>query len=59
MAAVFWLIGGIALIAAEMLSGDFFLLMVGVGALAGAGSEVLFATRWSAPRCSLSSRSAW
>lgn len=42
MAAVFWLIGGIALIAAEMLSGDFFLLMVGVGALAGAGSEWLF-----------------
>jgi len=42
MAALFWLIGGIALIAAEMLSGDFFLLMVGVGALAGAGSEVIF-----------------
>src|SRR5262245_20819016 len=42
MAALFWLIGGIALIAAEMLSGDFFLLMVGVGALAGAGAEVPF-----------------
>lgn len=42
MAALFWLIGGIALIAAEILSGDFFLLMVGVGALAGAGSEVIF-----------------
>jgi membrane protein implicated in regulation of membrane protease activity len=42
MAALFWLIGGIALIAAEMLSGDFFLLMVGVGALAGAGSEWIF-----------------
>lgn len=42
MAALFWLIGGIALIAAEMLSGDFFLLMVGVGALAGAGAEVVF-----------------
>ncbi len=41
MAALFWLIGGIALIAAEMLSGDFFLLMVGVGALAGAGTEWL------------------
>ncbi|MCT2581697.1 NfeD family protein [Actinophytocola gossypii] len=39
MAAVFWLIGGIALIAAEVLSGDFFLLMVGVGALLGAGAE--------------------
>jgi membrane protein implicated in regulation of membrane protease activity len=42
MAALFWLIGGIALIAAEMLSGDFFLLMVGMGALAGAGSEWIF-----------------
>jgi membrane protein implicated in regulation of membrane protease activity len=42
MAALFWLIGGIALIAAEMLSGDFFLLMVGVGGLAGAGAEVAF-----------------
>ncbi len=42
MAALFWLIGGIALIAAEILSGDFFLLMVGVGALAGAGSEWIF-----------------
>jgi membrane protein implicated in regulation of membrane protease activity len=42
MAALFWLIGGFALIAAEMLSGDFFLLMVGVGALAGAGSEAIF-----------------
>jgi len=42
MAALFWLIGGIALIAAEMLSGDFFLLMVGVGALAAAGSEWAF-----------------
>ncbi|MFI7673325.1 NfeD family protein [Actinophytocola sp. NPDC049390] len=42
MAAFFWLIGGIALIAAEILSGDFFLLMVGVGALAGAGTEWIF-----------------
>jgi membrane protein implicated in regulation of membrane protease activity len=42
MAALFWLIGGIALIAAEILSGDFFLLMVGVGALSGAGAEWLF-----------------
>jgi membrane protein implicated in regulation of membrane protease activity len=42
MAALFWLIGGIALIAAEIVSGDFFLLMVGVGALAGAGSEWIF-----------------
>jgi membrane protein implicated in regulation of membrane protease activity len=42
MAALFWLIGGFALIAAEMLSGDFFLLMVGVGGLAGAGAEWIF-----------------
>jgi membrane protein implicated in regulation of membrane protease activity len=42
MAAVFWLIGGIALISAEILSGDFFLLMVGVGALSGAGAEWAF-----------------
>jgi membrane protein implicated in regulation of membrane protease activity len=41
MAAVFWLIGGIALIAAEIVSGDFFLLMVGIGALFGAGAEWL------------------
>lgn len=41
MAALLWLIGGIALIAAEMLSGDFFLLMVGVGALFGAGAQWL------------------
>lgn len=42
MVAVLWLIGGIALIAAEVLSGDFFLLMVGIGALTGALSEWLF-----------------
>ena len=42
MAALLWLIGGIALIAAEVLSGDFFLLMVGVGALCGAVTD--FAT---------------
>lgn len=42
MAALFWLIGGIVLIAAEILSGDLFLLMVGVGALAGAGTEWVF-----------------
>jgi membrane protein implicated in regulation of membrane protease activity len=42
MAALFWLIGGLVLIAAEILSGDLFLLMVGVGALAGAGTEWIF-----------------
>src|SRR5437660_12843542 len=42
MAALIWLIGGIVLIAAEILSGDFFLLLIGVGALTGALAEVLF-----------------
>jgi membrane protein implicated in regulation of membrane protease activity len=42
MAALFWLIGGIVLVAAEVLSGDFFLLMLGVGALGGAFAELLF-----------------
>ncbi|MGH3760095.1 NfeD family protein [Actinophytocola sp.] len=42
MAALLWLIGGIALIAAEVLSGDFFLLMVGIGALLGAGADWIF-----------------
>jgi membrane protein implicated in regulation of membrane protease activity len=42
MAALIWLIGGIVLIAAEVLSGDFFLLMLGVGALSGAISEMIF-----------------
>lgn len=44
MAALLWLIGGIALIAAEVLSGDFFLLMVGVGALFGAAADAVFGT---------------
>ena len=42
MAALLWLIGGIALVAAEVLSGDFFLLMVGVGALCGAAADWIF-----------------
>ncbi|TDV43637.1 membrane protein implicated in regulation of membrane protease activity [Actinophytocola oryzae] len=42
MAALLWLLGGFALMAAEILSGDFFLLMIGVGALAGAGAEGVF-----------------
>lgn len=42
MAALIWLIGGIVLIAAEVLSGDFFLLLIGIGALTGAFSELLF-----------------
>lgn len=42
MAALIWLIGGIVLVAAEILSGDFFLLMLGIGALAAALAELLF-----------------
>jgi membrane protein implicated in regulation of membrane protease activity len=42
MAALLWLIGGIALIAAEVLSGDFFLLMVGTAALFGAAADWIF-----------------
>jgi membrane protein implicated in regulation of membrane protease activity len=42
MAALIWLIGGIVLVAAEILSGDFFLLMLGIGALSAAVAEVLF-----------------
>ncbi|MGK4591229.1 NfeD family protein [Amycolatopsis sp. w19] len=39
--ALIWLIAGILLIIAELLSGDLFLLMVGIGALFGAGSAAL------------------
>ena len=39
--AVLWLIAGIALIAAEVLSGEFVLLMLGGGALAAAGVSFL------------------
>jgi membrane protein implicated in regulation of membrane protease activity len=42
MAALIWLIGGIVLVAAEILSGDFFLLMLGIGALVAALAEALF-----------------
>jgi membrane protein implicated in regulation of membrane protease activity len=40
--ALLWLIAGVVLIAAEILSGDFFLLMIGTAALAGAGAEFIF-----------------
>ncbi|MCW2717731.1 MAG: hypothetical protein QOG20_1376 [Pseudonocardiales bacterium] len=39
--AVIWLIAGIVLIAAEVLSGDFVLLMLGGGALIAAGVSAL------------------
>ncbi|MDV6014029.1 NfeD family protein [Haloechinothrix sp. LS1_15] len=41
MGALVWLIAGIALLAAEALSGDLVLIMLGVGALAAAGSMLL------------------
>ena len=37
MGPLIWLIGGLLLVAAEALTGDFFLLMLGAGALATAG----------------------
>ncbi|MGH3952258.1 MAG: NfeD family protein [Pseudonocardiaceae bacterium] len=40
MAALIWLVVGLALLAAEVLSGDLVLAMLGVGALAAAGSAV-------------------
>lgn len=40
-AALIWLIIGIALLVAEVLSGDFVLLMLGLGALAGAASNAI------------------
>jgi membrane protein implicated in regulation of membrane protease activity len=39
--ALVWLIVGIALMIAEVVSGDFVLIMLGVGALFGAGADVL------------------
>ncbi|MBM7774587.1 membrane protein implicated in regulation of membrane protease activity [Actinokineospora baliensis] len=42
MAALIWLVVGVLLIAAEVLSGDFVLVMLGVAGLAGAGAEALF-----------------
>jgi membrane protein implicated in regulation of membrane protease activity len=42
-AAVIWLILGLILVAAEVLSGEFVLLMLGGGALAAAGASFIFA----------------
>ncbi len=39
--AVLWLIAGVLLVAGEMLSGQFVLLMLGGGALAAAGASFL------------------
>ncbi|MBA0125872.1 NfeD family protein [Haloechinothrix sp. YIM 98757] len=41
MGALIWLIAGIALLAAEAMSGSMVLIMLGAGALAAAGSMVL------------------
>ena len=46
MAAVVWLIAGFALVAAEVLSGGFVLIMLGMGALMAAGSAWLGASLW-------------
>ncbi|MGH3914156.1 MAG: NfeD family protein [Pseudonocardiaceae bacterium] len=46
MVAVLWFLAGIVLIAAEVLSGDFVLLMLGVAALAAAGSGALGTPLW-------------
>ncbi|HWD06760.1 MAG TPA: NfeD family protein [Amycolatopsis sp.] len=40
-AALIWLIIGIVLMIAEVISGDFVLIMLGIAALLGAGSEAL------------------
>src|ERR1700724_2893875 len=41
-----WLIAALALTGAEALTGDLFLLMLGGGALAAAGSSLLFDDLW-------------
>ncbi|MCO1577518.1 NfeD family protein [Crossiella sp. SN42] len=46
MAALVWLVAGVLLLAAEMLSGDFVLLMIGAAALAAAGSAAVIDVLW-------------
>jgi len=46
MPAVVWLVAGFLLITAEVLSGDFVLIMLGAGALAAAGFAALGAPLW-------------
>lgn len=46
MTAVLWLIVGLLLVAAEVLSGEFFLLMLGVAALAAAVSAAAGTPLW-------------
>jgi membrane protein implicated in regulation of membrane protease activity len=45
-AAVVWLVVGLLLVAAEVLSGDFVLLMLGAGALAASASAALGGPIW-------------
>ena len=47
MAAVVWLVAGFLLIAAEVLTGGFVLIMLGAGALVAAGFAALGASIWS------------
>lgn len=44
--ALIWLIAALALAGAEALTGDMFLLMLGGGALAAAGSSLVFDDYW-------------
>jgi membrane protein implicated in regulation of membrane protease activity len=46
MAAVVWLVAGFALIVAEVLTGGFVLIMLGIGALAAAGFAALGGSIW-------------
>lgn len=46
MAAVVWLVAGLLLIAAEVLSGEFVLIMLGAGALAAGGAASLGVSIW-------------
>ena len=46
MPALIWLIAALALAGAEALTGDLFLLMLGGGALAAAGSSLIFDQLW-------------
>ncbi|MDA4109488.1 NfeD family protein [Mycolicibacterium holsaticum] len=45
-AALIWLVAALALAGAEALTGDMFLLMLGGGALAAAGSSLIFDDLW-------------
>ncbi|MGH3835550.1 MAG: NfeD family protein [Pseudonocardiaceae bacterium] len=46
MAAVVWLVAGVLLVVAEVLSGDFVLIMLGAGALVAAAVAALGGAAW-------------